>query len=294
MSQLDQMLGGYTPPPVPDGLAVRVAAAAIQEPQDRGTMLPWRRGSVRGGWRRGTLIGSAALGLAFTSAVAAEVASGGRIEIPVVHQMVEAVPILKASVHKQKPVEVALIERRHVSPSRQAAEPLPAAAEPDQPVAGTPRERFIAKFTEAKKEVAERRAAGLPTPNADRIERKAKRMVERRQAAGLPAPSLDEAEMRVAVREWAANRILRRVASNPEGLTDAQVQRFIRILPPKKRDQFSALAPEQQRQMMGQMAQRVLARRMQAQVPDDAAPPADQQAAEIAQQPSEGSPDQPR
>jgi hypothetical protein len=293
MSQLDQMLGGYAPPPVPEGLAARVAAAAIQEPQDRGTMLPWRRGSVRGGWRRGTLIGSAALGLAFTSAVAAEVASGGRIEIPVVHQMVEAVPILKATTHRAKPEQLASLERRHVAPQPHA-ERAPAAAEPDHPVAGTPRERFIAKFTEAKKEVAERRAAGLPTPNADRIERKAKRMVERRQAAGLPAPSLDEAEMRVAVREWAANRILRRVANNPQGLTDAQVQRFIRILPPKKRDQFSALAPEQQRQMMGQMAQRVLARRMQAQVPDGAAPPADQQAAEIAQQPSEGSPDQPR
>ena len=293
MSQLDQMLGGYAPPPVPEGLAARVAAAAIQEPQDRGMMLPWRRGSIRGGWRRGTLIGSAALSLAFTSAVAAEVASGGRIEIPGVHQVVEAVPILKASVHKQKPVQIASIERRHGSPPPPATEP-PAPSEPDQPVAGTPRERFMAKFTEVKKQVAERRAAGLPTPNADRIERKAKRMVERRQAAGLPAPSLDEAEMRVAVREWVANRILRRVANNPEGLTDAQIQRFVRILPPKKRDQFLALGPEQQRQSMGQLAQRVLARRMQAQAADGGAPPPDAQPTEIVQPQSEGSLDQPR
>jgi hypothetical protein len=40
------------------------------------------------------LIGGAALGFAFTSAVAAEVASGGRIEIPVVHQVVAAIPVL--------------------------------------------------------------------------------------------------------------------------------------------------------------------------------------------------------
>ena len=294
MSQLDQMLGNYAPPPVPDGLAARVAAAAVQAPQEPGTKLPWRRGGIRSGWRRGTLIGSTALGLAFTSAVAAEVASGGRIEIPVVHQMVEAVPILKASVHKQKPVQLASIEPRHGVPPPQAVEPSSAAAVPEEPVAGTPRERFIAKFTEAKKEVAERRAAGLPTPYADRIERKAKRMVERRQAAGLPAPSLDEAETRVAVREWVANRILRRVANNSQGLTDAQIQRFVRILPPKKREQFLALGQEEQRQAMSQLVQRVLARRMQAQAVDGAGSAPDTRPTDVAQQPTEGSPDQPR
>jgi len=293
MSQLDQMLGGYAPPPVPDGLAARAAAAAIRERQDRGTKLPWRRGGVRGGWRRGALIGSAALGLVFTSAVAAEVASGGRIEIPVVHQVVEAVPILKATVHKEKPVELASIERTKMRPQPVVVSPQPEVPV-EQPVAATPRERFMAKFTEAKKQVAERRAAGLPTPNADRIERKAKRVIERREAAGLPVPSLDDVEMRVAVREWAANRLLRRVANNPQGLTDAQVERFVRILPPKKRDQFLALGPKEQRQAMSQMAQRVLARRMQAQARDEAADTSDAAPTEVAQQPTEGSPDQPR
>jgi hypothetical protein len=290
MNQLDQLLGAYAPPRAPDGLAARAAAAAAQTPQEHGARLPWRRGGARGGWRRGVLISGAAVGLAFTSAVAAEVASGGRIEIPVVHQVVEAVPILKSAAHKDKPVELASVQRTKPAPKA-----TPVASQPvahDAPNPTTPRERFIAKFAEAQEQVAERRAAGLPTPNADRIERKAKRMIERRQAAGKPAPSLDEAEMRVAVREWMANRILRRVAYNPNGLTDNQVQRFARILPPQKRAQFLALDPEQQRQMMGEMAQHVLARRMQAR--EQAAQGQESQLTEIAQQPTEGSPDEPR
>ena len=80
MSDLNQLLDGYAPPPLPEGLAARASAAAIAAPQDRrGPLARWTRGARRGGWRRGALIGSAALGLAFTSAVAAEVASGGRI-----------------------------------------------------------------------------------------------------------------------------------------------------------------------------------------------------------------------
>ncbi|HEX6660261.1 MAG TPA: hypothetical protein VF067_00095, partial [Sphingomicrobium sp.] len=125
---------------------------------------------------------------------------------------------------------------------------------------------------------AERRAAGLPTPTADRIERQAKRIVERREAAGLPTPSLDEVELRVAIREWRTARMLRQVARDPSGITDVQVERFSRILPPQKREQFVALAPDQQRQLMGRAAQRFLARRIEGQV----------QRPEIAQQPSEG------
>jgi hypothetical protein len=292
MSQLDQLLGGYAPPPVPDGLAARAASAAVQMPQERG-IKPWPRGSVRGGWRRGMLVGGAALGLAFTSAVAAEVVSGGRIEIPVAHQLVEAVPILKATAHpREGPVQLASLERKRAPV--EVAPPAAEAAPAEQPIAATRRERFIRKFEEAQKQVAERRAAGLPTPNADRIERKAKRIVERREAAGLPVPSLDEVEMRVAVREWAANRILRRVANNPQGLTDAQIERFVRVLPPKKREQFLALGPDQQRQMMSRMAQRVLARRIQQRAQEAGVDRSDAQPPDIARQPTEGSPDQPR
>jgi hypothetical protein len=267
MSQLNQLLDSFAPPRVPEGLAVRVAHAAAKLPQERRPLIRWRRGGTRGGWRRGVLIGSSTLGLAFTSAVAAEVVSGGRIEIPVVHQVVAAIPVLGVSTHEsKKPVQLA---SRSVRPAPK--DPLletPPAASP--PV--TQRERLIQTFADAKKQVAERRAAGLPTPTADRIERKAKRIVERREAAGLPTPSLDEVELRIATREWRTMRMLRQVARDPSGITDLQVERFARILPPQKRQQFLALGPDQQRQLMGRAAQRFLARRMQGQI-QEAQPP---------------------
>ena len=275
MSQLNQLLDTFAPPPVPDGLAARAAKAAVRVPQERRPLLTWRRGSGRGGWRRGALIGSAAIGLAFTSAVAAEVASGGRIEIPVVHQVVAAIPALSASVHERKPVQVA------PNRVRPAPKPIETAAAAPSPI--TQRERLMQTFTEAKKQVAERRAAGLPTPTADRIERRAKRIVERREAAGLPTPSLDEVELRVAIREWRTMRMLRQVARDPSGISDVQVQRFARILPPQKREQFLALGFDQQRQLMGRAARRLLDRRMQS-----------TGQAQIAQQPSEGLAEPPR
>jgi len=53
MSQLNQFLDGFAPPPVPGGLAARSAQAAARLPQERRSLMPWRRGGVRGGWRRG-------------------------------------------------------------------------------------------------------------------------------------------------------------------------------------------------------------------------------------------------
>jgi hypothetical protein len=227
------------------------------------------------------MIGSAALGLAFTSAVAADVASGGRIEIPVVHQVVQAIPVFKSAPAKPKPVQLAA---RAVKAAPKPAETL-SAVEPAP--SATRRDRLVAQFAQAKQKVAERRAAGLPTPTADRIERKAKRIVERRETAGLPVPALDEVELRVALREWRTMRFLRQVARDPANLTVLQLQRFARILPPQKRTQFLALAPEQQRQLMSRAAERFLARRMQQRQQLEAAaatPPA-----EIAAQQNEGS-----
>jgi hypothetical protein len=281
MIDLNRLLDSYAPPPLPAGLAARASAAAIAAPQDRrGRFARWTRGARRGGWRRGALIGSAALGLAFTSAVAADVASGGRIEIPVVHQVVQAIPAFKSEPARPKPARLAA---RTV---KAAPSPPEAAAAVESSPPATRRDRLIAQFAQAKQQVAERRAAGLPTPTADRIERKAKRIVERRAAAGLPVPALDEVELRVALREWRTMRILRQVARDPANLTDLQVQRFARILPPPKRAQFLALAPEQQRQLMGRAAERYLVRRMQQreQLEAAATPPA-----EIAAQHNEGS-----
>src|SRR6185369_12556978 len=133
MSDLNRLLDSYAPPPLPAGLAARASAAAIAAPQDRrGPFARWSRGARRGGWRRGTLIGGAALGIAFTSAVAAEVASGGRIEIPVVHQVVAAIPVFATHTPKT-PVQLA---SREVRP---APKPLEAAPVAEPPV--TQRER---------------------------------------------------------------------------------------------------------------------------------------------------------
>jgi len=278
MSQLNQFLDGFAPPPVPGGLAARSAQAAARLPQERRSLMPWRRGGVRGGWRRGMLIGGAALGFAFTSAVAAEVVSGGRISIPVVHQVVASIPVFATHAPK-KTVHLA---SRSIQPA-----PKPLEEAPPAPAPMTGRQRLIQTFTEAKKEVAERRAAGLPTPNADRIERKAKRIVERREAAGLPTPSLDEVELRLAIREWRTMRMLRQVARDPSEITDVQVDRFSRILPPQKRSTWTSVISDGSRQLMGRAAQRFLARRMRSQV-ENSEPP------QVAQQPSEGLAEPPR
>lgn len=256
MSDLDSLLDCYAPPAPPDGLAVRAAASATAVPQ-LSRSASWRRGERRGRWKRPVWLGAAVIGLAFTSAVAAEVVSGGRIAIPVVHQVVAAIPMLHTSAPAERPVRMASVKTR--APAPVAQPPVEQAAEPaPEP---TRHQRAIERFEKVKSRVDERRAAGLPTPNADRIERQAHRIVERREAAGLPTPSLDEVEMRLAVRQWRTARILRQVASDPAALTDTQVQRFARILPPQKRERFLALQPGQQREVMANAAQRFLARR---------------------------------
>ena len=275
MSDLGRLLDSYSPPAVPQGLAARVAAAAIARPQEKGGVrLPWRRGDRRGGWKRQLWIGSAAIGLAFTSAVAAEVVSGGAIEIPVAHQVVAAIPVLNAAAHPKKPVEHRLAVR---APKPQPQLVVAPAGPFGAQVAAPPgRERVIERFQQMKRAVAERRAAGLPTPRADRIERQAKAIVERREAKGLPTPSLDEVELRLALREARTARILRQIARNPDAIGDWQVQRFASVLPAQKRERFMALPPEQQRALMARLVERMAERRAMRQA--QAAPaPAEQQ-----------------
>ena len=271
MSSLNQLLDAYTPPPAPQGLAQRAVAAAVAQPQAKGGRFAgWRRGERRGGWKRSMLLGSAAVGLAFTSAVAAEVVSGGRIEIPVVHQVVEAIPILRPARHPVvEKKQLAVREAKHV-----AAPPIAAASQPraaaDQ--VRPARERLMQRFAAIKQRVDERRAAGLPTPRADRIERQANRIVAQRRARGLPAPPVEQVEARLAMREARTARLLRQIPSDPAAVSDPQVQQFTRLLPPLKRRRFLALNPAMQRQMMVRFVNRVRARR--AQRLDQAAPPA--------------------
>lgn len=260
MSDLNHLLDSYAPPAVPKGLTARAAAAAVGHPQEKaGARLPWRRGEGRGGWKRPLWIGSAAIGLAFTSAVAAEVVSGGAIEIPVAHQVVAAIPVLNAAAHPK-------IAMEHRLAAVHAPKPQPASAAPVKPSgAQAPvsprREMAMQRFQQMQQAIAERRAAGLPTPRADRIERQAKTIVERREAKGLPTPSLDEVELRLTLREARTQRILRQIARDPWVISDQQVQRFAALMPPPKRERFLALGPDQQRALIVRLAQRLAGRR---------------------------------
>jgi hypothetical protein len=260
MSDLNRLLDSFAPPAVPEGLAARAVAAAIQHPQEKdGVRLPWRRGDRRCGWKRPLWIGSAAIGLAFTSAVAAEVVSGGAIEIPVAHQVVAAIPALNAAAHPKTATE-------HRLAAVHAPKPQPAQAAPVEPSAvqapASPRrEIVIQRFHQMQQAVAERRAAGLPTPRADLIERQAKTIVERREAKGLPTPSLDEVELRLTLREARTQRILRQIARDPSVISDQQVQRFASLMPPPKRERFLALGPDQQRALIVRLAERMAERR---------------------------------
>jgi len=254
MSGLNDLLDLYAPPLVPEGLAQRLAAVAVTQPQSK-TRSSWRRGERRGGWKRPVWLGSAAFGLAFTSAVAAEVVSGGQIEIPVVHQVVEAIPAsLKPAPHKApEKKQPAAHVIRHVPAVPVAAAPV------DQPA--PMRQRLIQRFAAMQQRVQERRAAGLPTPRADRIERQANRIVARRQAKGLPTPPVEQVVMRLAMRQARIARMVRRMPEDPMAITDLQVQQFTRILPPPRRERFAALDPATQRQMMVRFAERMRARR---------------------------------
>lgn len=263
MSELDKLLQGYAPPPVPAGLAQRAAAEAIEQPQEAGRGAEPRRGDRRGGWKRPLWIGATSFGLAFTSAVAATVVSGGRIEIPVVHQVVEAVPVLKEARQRNEPPK----------PVAEVVAPKPAAPDAEQPVEakaampapgepGWRKARVAETLVKAKQHVEARRAAGLPTPRADRIERQAKAIVERREAAGLPTPTVEEVEAGLALREMRRMWLMRRAGRlDPSMLTEQQLMRIANHLPPQKRERFLALSPEMQRQLVVQQIERMRARR---------------------------------
>jgi hypothetical protein len=266
MSELDGLLDLYTPPPVPTGLAGRAAAAAAAKRQARG-FAPWRRTHGRGGWKRPMLIGSASLAFAFTSAVAADVVSGGRIEIPVVSKVVEAIPVLNVTAHRHKHelASGAATPKPHPKAPPPVTETPAAPAPPPPPIVqpqARPARQFVQqKFTQWKERVAERRASGQPTPGADRIEREAKQIADRREAAGLPALPQDEVEMRLGLREMQTRRALRRMPDNPEAISDFQLQRFTSILGPERRERFQALPPDMQRQMMVRLGQRMRGQR---------------------------------
>lgn len=256
MSELDKLLRSYAPPPAPEGLARRSAEAALKHAQVRRHRAGWARSASRRGWRRPLLIGGASVSLAFTSALAATVASGGRIDIPLVSTVAAAVPIFNSP--RPDPPAPPELPRPAASVAEAPAKAGPALA--SQAAGESPRrQQILERYRVAKQAVEQRRAAGQPTPRADRIEAAARRIAERRQSAGLETPPVEEIEAALAFRQLTRARQLERI--DPGAITEAQIARFAQRLPPERRERFLALEPDAQRRLMVRALERLLARR---------------------------------
>jgi hypothetical protein len=174
--RLDALLRNLpSPPPVPTDLAARVLAAAAATPQETRPAYARRaaRRDRRGKWlRRPIFVGTAALGLVFTSAVAATLAG---VPIP---QKIAAVFFPEEKAPEPKQVAVAA-PRRAPRPAPSAAAPVETAdaAAVEVPM-WSPRPDPWRRLFMAERIIAARRAMGLPTPGADRVERQLRRRVE--------------------------------------------------------------------------------------------------------------------
>lgn len=216
---LDALLAELRPPPMSLGLADRVVAAALALPRGASASRPIPRHSGRGRWlRRPLLVGGAALGLAFASAVAASLAG---VELPrPVAAMLEKLPLIGKAA-PEPPSVPAPPRRTSARPTPPAELPKQISAEPVPPPPVLPPrlERRIERLERAREIVEARRAAGLPTPRADRMEARRERVreiVAARRAAGLPTPRADRIEARSEqVRQLLDARRQQRAADQP-------------------------------------------------------------------------------
>ena len=175
--RLDALLAELTPPPVPAGLAARIMAAAetaVQEPRAGRARRATDGRDRRGKWRRGLVIGAGALGLAFSGAVAATLAG---VPLPAkVEAVMAKLPLIgheepEPAVAAPRPRPARVIEAPVAAPNEMTAKPR--AADPVQV-------RQLRRLAAMRRVVEARRAAGLPTPRADRMERRIERRMERR------------------------------------------------------------------------------------------------------------------
>ena len=158
---LDALLAEYVAPPVPAGLAARVAAAALALPQEprlayarRATAM--RRHDRRGKWlRRPLLVGGVAFGLAVSGAVAATLA-GVRIDWPAIEKLVAGF------VGDETPSDVPEPARASLPPA--AAPAVEPAAATDAPDAGRTEEAARAPRLPAVRDEASTVAVPDPAP----------------------------------------------------------------------------------------------------------------------------------
>lgn len=214
---LDALLAGYGPPRIPAGLAERVAAAALAHEQSAALPPGQARGrDRRGAWLRRPLIaGGVALGLAFSGAVAATLA-GVQVALPPKVQTVLADVPFFGRIAKRPQPEAEPPAARPRAPARPeravaAADPAPEPVADPDPLLRMQRARAVRRWLMARRLVAERPAAGLPTPRADRVERMIEERLVRRGV--LPADPAEGAVVREQARgAWHA-RMERRQAA---------------------------------------------------------------------------------
>lgn len=256
--RLDALLRDLPPPPpLSADFAARVLAAAAAAPQETRPAHARRAAAPRdrrGRWlRRPLLAGTAALGLIVSSAVAATLAG---VPIP---QKIAAVffPEEKAPAPKQaEPPRRAA--SRPSSPAPAPAVPVQTTEAGNEPDAswygqsGPWRRLFM-----AQRIIAERRAMGLPTPHADRIEHRLRRRAELwRQAT--------PEQRAVWLERQQARREARRAAlATPEGQAALAAQREQMQRWRQQRQAGIPLTPEQRaarRELIQDMRARGLTR----------------------------------
>lgn len=233
--RLDAMLRDLPPvPPMPADLNARVLAAAAATPQEARPAYARRNAKRdrRGKWlRRPLFAGTAALGLVFTSAVAATLAG---VPIP---QKIAAVffPEEKAP----EPKQVAAAPRR--APRHAPVAAVAVATAEAGPVADAPlwaqRPNLWRRMFLAERMIEARRAMGLPTPGADRVQRQLRRRAEMWQAA--------TPEQRAAwiQREQLRQDVRAAMLSTPEGR--AELTRQDRMQRQRLQAQIGTPSPDQ-------------------------------------------------
>jgi hypothetical protein len=215
--RLDALLADFVPPAVPAGLAERVAAAALAQPQAAAPSWLRRiagggRNDRRGRWaRRPLIVGAAAFGLAVSSAVAATLA--GVNLPPRVEKVLAEIPFVGRLAKPEAPP----VERAEptVLPPVTAVAPAPvtdAAPAGDLAEQRLRRAQAVRRLAAARQVVEARRAAGLPTPRADRIES----AIERRRATEASLTP-EQRQRRAIIRERIRANIEARRAAREAG-----------------------------------------------------------------------------
>ena len=187
---LDALLAEYVAPPVPAGLAGRVAAAALALPQEPLLAHARRAGAMtrhdrRGKWlRRPFLLGGVALGLAVSGAVAATLA-GLRVDWPQVEAVLADLPFLG----RQTPADP--VPPPRADPPGQAPPAVePAPAEKSRLATRAEASPSVPRAVETR---AEAPSIAAPEPAPRRPEFVDARLVETRPAQPLAAPAFDSA-----------------------------------------------------------------------------------------------------